>query len=276
MHFAVSTLACPDWTLRQIVDAFSAHSIDGIELRGLGPEIDVTRTPEFTTDLDTTLALLHQAKLQVPCFGTSVTLVSPGPERWQAMLDEAHRYAELARRTQTPYARIFGGAAAMGVSEEEAVTMARRHLRQVIKICKPRGLTPLLETHNTLATSLAMRRMLGEFDPAEVGVLWDIEHTTRAGESPSDVTQTLGQWIRYVHFKDSVLDPEVAGERKKHARLIGEGDLPLMDALAALSAINYGGWISLESEKRWLPDTTPEPEVAIPHFAAYMRSQSGK
>ena len=217
MLLAVSTLACPDWTLRQIVNAFSLHSLAGIEFRGLGPEIDITRTPEFTSNIDATLALLRAARLQVPCFATSVTLVSPGPERWQAMLDEAHRYAELARQTHTSFARIFGGAAAVGMTDDEALTMARRHLRQVIKICKPRGLTPLLETHNTLATSLAMRRMLGEFDPAEVGVLWDVEHTTRAGESPDDVTQTLGRWIRYVHFKDSILDPTVPGERKKRA-----------------------------------------------------------
>jgi len=272
MQLAVSTLACPDWTLRQIVEAFCAHSIEGIEFRGLGAEIDITRSPEFTASLPETLTLLERSGLKAPCFASSVTLVSPGPERWQAMLDEAHRYAVLAPQTRTSFLRIFGGAATAGVSDEEALTMARRHLRQIIKICKPRGLTPLLETHNSLTASLAMRRLIGEFDPAEVGVLWDIEHTTRAGESPADVVETLSRWMRYIHFKDSVLDPNADGKRKKRPMLMGQGDLPLTEALKALQTVGYEGWISLESEKRWLPDAAPEPEVAIPHFAAYMRA----
>src|SRR5689334_5419248 len=98
MKLAISTLACPEWSLRQVVDACAAHGIAGIDFRGLGPEVDATRSPAFTDNLDDTVALLRDHGLALPCFNTSVTLVAPGPERWQDMLDEAHRYALLAER----------------------------------------------------------------------------------------------------------------------------------------------------------------------------------
>src|SRR5437016_5492177 len=129
MKLTVSTLACPDWTLPQIIDACAAVGITGIDFRGFGPDIDVTRLREFTLDLDLTRTELARHDLRLPCFSTSVTLISPSPQRWQEMLDEAHRYATLAGRTGTPYLRIFGGAALHGMTRHESLAMASRHPR---------------------------------------------------------------------------------------------------------------------------------------------------
>lgn len=267
MKLTISTLACPDWSLAQIVEACAAAGVEGIDFRGLGAEIDITHLPEFTTEMDQTLELLRRHNLQVPCFNTSVTLISPSPQRWQEMLDEAHRYATLAGKTATPFLRIFGGAVPRGVSRDEALSMAQRRLRQIVKICKPHGAQPILETHDDWSTSAAALQILHEFDPAEAAVLWDVEHTCRAGEAPADTAASLRRYIRHVHLKDSL-----PGEGKSVPKLLGEGDLPLADALKALRAIAYHGWICLETEKRWHPEIAPAPEVSVPHFARFMRS----
>ena len=272
MRLAISTLACPDWTLEHIVDCCIANGIGGIEFRGLGTEIDITRTSSFTGGLARTLALLNKHKLQLPVFATSVTLVSPGPERWQDMLDEAHRYAELAGRTSTPFIRIFGGGVSNGIAEAEALSMARRHLRQIIKICKAQGVTPLLETHDAFATAAAVKQLLHELDPAEVGVLWDVEHTCRQGETPGDTAESLGRLIRHIHLKDSVADGTSTTPRKSLPCLLGQGELPLAEILKAIGAMKYQGWISLETERRWHPETSPRPVESIPHFVRYMSS----
>ena len=275
MLLSVSTLACPDWTLPQIVGACAAHALHGVEFRGLGREIDVTRAPDFAdASIDATLALLGSQGLRVSNLASSVTLVVPGPERWQEMLDECHRFATLAARTNTPFVRIFGGAATGGLTDDEARTMARRHVRQVIKVCKPRGVTPLLETHGAHATAAAVREILHDLDPADVGVLWDVEHTTRAGESPAELARALAPWLRYVHLKDSRPDPTPHAPRQTRPCLIGDGDLPLAAVLAALAAIRYDGWVCLETEKRWHPDVAPAPELSIPRFASFMRARA--
>jgi sugar phosphate isomerase/epimerase len=264
MNLTLSTLACPDWTLPQIVGACAAAGVRGIDLRGLGSEIDVTRLPEFTTEIPQTLSLLREHGVQLPCFQTSVTLVSPAPQRWQEMLDEAHRHAALAAKTNTPYLRVFGGGYPKGMSQDEALSMAQRHLRQLVKICKPHNTLPLLETHDAWATSRAVRELLHELGPDEVGVLWDIEHTCRAGEAPGDTAESLRPYVRHVHFKDSIRE-----DGKNVPRLLGEGDLPLADFARALKAMNYTGWICLETERRWHPETAPSPEVSIPHFVKF-------
>jgi sugar phosphate isomerase/epimerase len=269
MRLSLSTLACPDWPLERIVAACVEHGIGGIDFRGLGPEIDVTRHVAFNAALEETLALLRRHGLELPCFNTSVTLVSPGPQRWQDMLDEARRYAVLAARTGTRYLRIFGGAAAGDMSAEETLAMAQRHLRQVIKICKSHGVAPLVETHDAWSTSARMKELLHEFDSAEVGVLWDVEHPYRNGESPGDTAELLRRYVRHVHFKDST-----RADGKSTPRLLGEGELPLGDFVRALSAIEYEGWICLETEKRWHAQAAPEPEVSIPQFARFMRGMT--
>lgn len=267
MKLSISTLACPDWSLDQVVAACVSAGIEGIDLRGLGGEIDITRLPQFNDGLADTMALLREHGLELPCFNTSVTLVSPSPQRWQDMLDEAFRYATLAEKTQTPYLRIFGGAMPKGISEEEALAMASRHLRQVIKVCRPRGVMALLETHDIWATSGAVRRLLHELDPTEAGVLWDVEHPVRAGEAPADTAASLHRWIKHVHIKDSVLrDGQIV------PTLLGQGDLPLGQVMRALQAMGFDGWVCLGTERRWHPDLAPTPEDSFPQFADFMRT----
>lgn len=265
MKLTVSTLACPDWTLPQIVEACAAAGIGGIDLRGLGPEIDITHLPEFTADLSQTLGILATHNLQIPCYATSVTLISPSPQRWHEMLDEAHRYAVLAAKTSTRFLRIFGGAMPKDLSRDESLAMAGRHLRQIVKLCKPHGAQPLLETHDDWSTSRVVRELLHEFSPADAAVLWDVEHTTRAGESPADVAGSLSRYIRHVHLKDSIRQ-----DCKSIPKLLGEGDLPLADCFKALRSFGYEGWLCLETEKRWHPEIAPAPEVSVPQFARFI------
>lgn len=267
MKLCISTLACPDWNLAQICDALESNSIGGIDFRGLGSEIDITRLPAFTTRLSETLGELDRRNLKMPCLNTSIALVTPAPDRWEMMLDECTRYAMLAAATRTKFLRIFGGSVPSQMSREEARLLGRRHLRQLVKICQNRNCTPLLETHDAWATSEEARELLCDFSPEEAGILWDFEHSWRKGEPVLDTAQQLSSFIRHAHIKDSI-----RVESKNSPRLLGEGELPLRQFLGALKAINYSGWLCLETEKRWHADA-PDPEQSIPQFAQWINGQ---
>src|SRR5437870_11930108 len=127
MKLCFSTLGCPTWTLRQILDAAKLYNLDGIDFRGLGPEIDITKTPAFTSELDATLDDFRRLSLSMPCLCTSVILITPASERWQMMLEECQRYATLAARTGTRLLRIFGGAIPKTMTTDEATMPAGRH-----------------------------------------------------------------------------------------------------------------------------------------------------
>src|SRR5262245_13557454 len=229
MRLSLSTLGCPDWTLPQIVQAASANGYGALDFRGLGAEIDITNLPEFNDELPRTLERLRQHNLEVACLNTSVTLVTPAPERWQMMLEECRRNARLAEKLRTSYIRVFGGQLAKDMTHHEGLVLARRHLRQLCKVCQQFGAIAVLETHDYWSHGQRVMEVVHEFDPQEVGILWDIEHPYRKGESPVATYETLKRFLRHVHFKDSsrVADPNPDG--RSIPKLIGEGELPVSD-----------------------------------------------
>ncbi len=267
MKLCFSTLACPNWSLPQVVGAAAAYGIHGFDPRGIGAEIDITKLDGFDAELDSTLELLKEHGLVMPCLNTSITLVTPAAERWSMMLGECQRYAHLAGRTGSKYLRIFGGALLKGISHEQALLMAQRHLRQLVHICRPNDCQVILETHDEWAGSAAIMELVSTFPANEVGVLWDVEHPYRRGERPELTAQAIKSHLRHVHFKDSAVV-----EGKSLPRLLGKGDLPLKRFISALKGVGYDGWICLETEKRWHPQDAPEPEQSLPQFVRFMKA----
>ncbi len=265
MKLCISTLVCPTWALDRIAAVASQCKIEGVDFRGLGTEIDITKLPEFTTHLPSTLELFRSHGLAIPGYNTSVTLISPAAPRWEAMLEEFQRYAQLAQQTRTLYVRVFGGGVPKELSRDEALIMAQRHLRQLIKIARAHQCIPLVETHDDWASSERMMELVHEFDPQETGVLWDIEHPCRNGEKPIDTAQRMKKFIRHVHFKDGFFP-----DGKRQPQLLGHGDLPLGECLEALKQIGYEGWLCLECEKRW-HSSAPDPEYSIPQFEGFVK-----
>jgi sugar phosphate isomerase/epimerase len=265
MRLGFSTLCCPDWPLDRIIAAAVEHGIGGIELRGLGEEIDVTRLLAFSVSLDQTLATLRSSGIQVPCVSTSVTLVCPAGPRWQAMLEECQRSAELAAAMGTPLVRIFGGTATGDLTDDEAMALARRRIRQIVKLCRPLHCRPVVETHDAWSTSSRMLELLDGLDSDVVGISWNVEHSFRAGQSPRELVRNLGSYLAHVHLKDSL-----ANGRPSTPTLLGDGEIPLEDSLQALRSSAYHGWVCLETDKRWQPEA-PSPQESIPQFAAFMR-----
>ena len=73
---------------------------------------------------------------------------------------------------------------------------------------------------------------------------------------------------KYVHTKDSI---SVNG--KIEYKLMGEGDMPVLDMLSALKDIGYNGYVSLEWVKRW-SNNLCDAGVVIPHFAKRAKCRS--
>src|SRR4051812_36874509 len=124
MKLCFSTLACPLWSLGQIFEAAEKYQLPGIDFRGLGHEIDITKLPLFSSEADATLSEMRRRGLSIPCLCTSITLVTPASERWQMMLEECTRYAQLAERAGTKFLRIFGGATPKSMSHGEGLMLA--------------------------------------------------------------------------------------------------------------------------------------------------------
>lgn len=265
MKLCVSTLACPDWSLPEIITAAAAAGIEGIDFRGVGAELDITQLAEFTSGLADTLASLRANHLAMPCLNTSVALLSIGAQKWERTLEEFDRYLKLAGASGTGFLRIFGGQAPPGMPRAQAVALASRHLRQLLKMT-PSNCIPLLETHDDWVISQQVMELIAPFDLDQVGVIWDVEHPYRKGEQPEATVAGLGKYLRHVHFKDGFVR-----NGQPLPKLLGEGDLPLKQCCEALRHAGYDGWICLETEKRW-HRSAPDPEASLPQFVQFMRN----
>jgi sugar phosphate isomerase/epimerase len=108
-----STLGCPDWSFGKITDFAVEHGYQGIELRGLQREMDLTKCSEFRTaeNRNATVKLMHDKRLSFVGLGSSATLHFAATAVRQTNMDEGRRFIDLAQEINCPYKRKQGGCA---------------------------------------------------------------------------------------------------------------------------------------------------------------------
>lgn len=262
MKLGVSTLGCPDWPLDEILTRCKAYGYDGIEWRGLGPDLDLTRSPAFAAPaaIARTRQAFADAGLEICGIDSSAHLSDADEAAGADNLDHARRMIDLAAALGAPFVRVFGGRIPDG--DDHARTRARvaeRLARLGDYAAQADGaVTVVLETHDAFSTGAQVAEVLRQAEHPRVGALWDLHHPYRQGEAPGQTWAVLGPYVRQTHVKDSHPGGTYC--------LLGEGDVPIRDMLALLQRGGYDGWINLEWEKRWVP-ALADPDVAFPQYA---------
>jgi sugar phosphate isomerase/epimerase len=254
-----STLGCPTWSWRQILDFAGRHGFPALELRGLQEHVDITQHPELAPErLAAVTQQLADRGLTVICLGASARM----HDLDAAQLDEAGRYIDLAAALGAPYVRVFGDRYVRGEPQEATRERIADNLRRLGQRAQNRGVTVLIESHGDFTDSPSLREILERADSPAVAFLWDAHHTfVQSREVPADTVRQLGRWIRHTHLKDSI----AVGAERRYV-LTGSGEVPVRHQIEALAQAGYRGAYSFEWEKRWHP-AIEEPEVAIPHYA---------
>ncbi|MBV9852803.1 MAG: sugar phosphate isomerase/epimerase [Armatimonadetes bacterium] len=258
MKLGVSTLGCPDWTLEQILSRCKAYGYDGIEWRGLGPDLDLTQSPAFATPkaIARTRRAIADAGLESCGIDTSVRLADEDDAAWQENLELAQRTIELADELGAPHVRVFGGD-----GQAARVVEALRLLSDFTTLASGDVLI-VLETHDAFSTGAQVGDVMRRVEHPRVRALWDLHHPYRHGETPEQTWQAIGPYVQQTHVKDSVPGGTYC--------LLGEGDIPIKEMLGLLVRGGYRRWVNLEWEKRWIP-ALADPEVAFPQYARTLR-----
>jgi sugar phosphate isomerase/epimerase len=272
MKIAFTTLGCPDWDLDTICTRGKAYGFDGIDLRGLQGNIDITITPEFTTHLAETRAKIADAGLVVSGISSSISICEQSMH--QQNIEEAQRTIAVARALQAPSIRVFGKGNIQKQSRAELAAIGQRTMEAILALEGARQVQWLFETHDHWIRSVDCQLLLERINVPEFGMLWDIGHTPRVGqETPAQTLQLLGKRIHYVHVKDAIYDPHHPQAMADGWRYVvpGTGQLPLAEAIRLLRESGYEGWLVFEHEKRWHREL-PEPEEIFPQFVEWFRA----
>ena len=263
MKLSFSTLACPDFSWQDIYSMAKDLGFDGIEIRGLGEDIyAVNAKPFIEGQVEKTKAKLDSLGLEIPCLSSGCCLKYK--ENFEQVVYEITQYCVLANKLNTPYIRILADQDPAPGGEVDHGYIAET-LRLLAGFAEQYEVMLLVESNGVYADTKVLRRLLDTVAHPSVAALWDIHHPFRFfNETPEETIANLGDYIRYVHVKDSII---VDG--KIEYKLMGEGDLPLDTALKLLADRGYNGYISLEWVKRWANHLC-DAGIVFPHFAHYM------
>ncbi|MBP0963459.1 MAG: sugar phosphate isomerase/epimerase [Oscillospiraceae bacterium] len=261
MKLAFSTLGCPGWSWNEIFATAKDMGLNGIEIRGIGGQIYAPSIKVFADEqLEATKAQINKSGMELPMLTSGASLGLPETEKNMA---EAKAYIDLAEKLGSSFVRVMVTPVAQ--VEPANLEQAVRLYSELCEYAAPKGVIPLIETNSVLADSKVMKQFMEDCTSENCGVLWDIHHPYRFfGESPEETYANIGKWVKYTHVKDSVMkDGQVS------YRMMGYGDVPIMDTLQILHRHGYKGYITLEWLKRWCPDLQ-EPGIVFSHFSSYM------
>ena len=261
MRLAFSTLACPGWSLNQVVEAAQAYGYAGVELRLVDGRLIEGDMPASERDrVRKTFAL---AGLPIVAVDSSVRVAAASSVK--DALDQLSPMLELAHVWESPIVRVFGGEWDTNRSREDAIRQARQVLIEGAAKAEPLGVSIALETHDRFSSVGLVAEVLDGL-PSSAVALWDVGHPYRVGDAPQKVLTQLDGRLAHVHIKDCRRQGE-----DWQLTLLGEGEVPVRSCIDALRDAGYSGWLAVEWEKKWHPELA-EPEVALPQFAEVLRS----
>ncbi len=264
MKISFSTIACPDYSWVDIYSMAKDLGFDGIEIRGMGDDFAAYKAMPFTeANRPKTMAKLKALNIEIPCLSSGCCLKFK--EKEAETIAELTEYCKLAQQINAPYIRVLADLEAAPNGEVDDAYVAEQ-LKKLAPIAAQYDVTLLVETNGVYSDTHRLRALLDSVNSHKIAALWDMHHPYRfAGESPEQTVANLGELIKYVHIKDSVME-----NGKVVYKMMGEGDLPIQKMIEALQSIQYTGYVSLEWVKLWMPNLL-DAGVVFPQYAEFMR-----
>ena len=264
LKFTLNTLGAPGWTLEETARNARAYGYAGVDLRLIDGE--VISLDSVRANRARLRALFPPADLPIPVLATSVRLANPDPVVRRGSQDEVAHWIDLAADLGVPVVRVFGGVLPEGFDMQAAVHVVAECLAWIAPRAEAAGVAVGLETHDDFSSARNLAHVIAQVPSRGVGGVWDMYHTARMGEAPADVLSLVGERLLNVHLKDA----RRAGDTWELV-LLGDGELPVKEALRLLEQRGYDGFVSVEWEKKWHPELA-EPEVAFPHHMRVLQT----
>ena len=192
---------------------------------------------------------LRDAKLEIPCFDTSIDITSD-----ENSVDTLKELISIAGSMSVPYVACC----VMNDNEEKV----REALDELVPFAEEKKVCILITTNGAYSDTKKLRELMDSYACDFLAALWDVHHPFRDdNEPPAETITNLGAYVKHVHMKDS--------DSADKYNLIGEGNMPIDDIMRALASVDYDGFISLEWNKKWMEELT-DYEIIFPYFVNYM------
>ncbi len=264
MKLAFSTLGCPKWSLDRVIEAARSLGYQGVEMRLLDGEVIPPDLPPG--ERQRVKRAFDQAGVPIACLDTSSRFTDPDPEKRRRQEDDVRGYLALANEWAAPMIRVFGGNLAAGTTEMQGVEYLAESLNNLAPDAERAGVTIALETHDAFSAGRLVAEVMRRVPWKSVAPLWDTHHPYRMGETAQQTWDYIGPRMVHTHVKDARRSPDGGWQLV----LLGEGEVPVKEALRTWAQHGYDGYVCVEWEKKWHPEIE-EPEVAFPQHIRVLR-----
>ena len=237
---------------RGTVDAAAEYGVTAVEALN----IYEFSTPDLQTAEDMR-AYADSKNVQFPCFSVFCNLVGDGAEQ---AIEKVKAYVDVAAVLGAPY--VHHTIVCETESPEKILPFKKEYFDQGIRAVRAiydyavrRGVKTIFEDQGYLFNGVEnFSRFLQKVD-RDIGVVADFGNITQAGENIVGFLKAFAPQVCHVHIKDVVVkdgDGNSGGlrtldKRFMHEVPLGEGEVPMKEAVALLRAAGYDGFYSLES-----------------------------
>ncbi len=270
MKFAFSTLACPKWSVQQVIENALNMGYDGIEWRLLdGNIIDPIRD---STEVINAVSACRARGLDVCALDTSCSFNHADSAVRAKQVADLLNWIILAQKARVPILRVFGGKDEENTSSQPSQDTVNAWVADSLRLAASQAeqssVIVALETHDAFSSARRVATVLHTVNSRGIAALWDSHHPYRVGETVEDVVDALHGRIAHVHVKDARRDP--TDSTGWQLVPMGEGEVPIREQLQVLTQQGYTGYVSVEWEKHWHPELA-EPEIALPQHIAWLK-----
>jgi sugar phosphate isomerase/epimerase len=268
MKIGFSSLCCPTWDLRTILEQTVLMGYDGIELRGLQGELHLPAHPELAQNSDSVVEACTAMKVELVCVASSASF---GHRKKHDVADQkavVREYIELAEQLACPYVRVFTGDVPTGANRYETLGRIAEALDDLVHFASRHRVGLVIENSGELASSKDLWFLLDSVAHPALQSCWNPVNGLSVSDRSSIAIPRLGIRSAMIHladarFEQGILDSYTA---------IGEGDVDVERLLELVQGLGFAGYLMAEWPKLWQADLG-EPEVLLPAAAAYLRSR---
>lgn len=221
MKLSFSTLMCMNYNASQLLSLINTTGMDAAEIR---------------TNTDGSFVYLPDLPVSDIASGINVTGYS------ESALKTAENILHKIDGTNIKSIRIFLGNDFCRTDENKMLLF----IKELCAMYKKFGKEIWIETHEQYSTGAKVRNMIDMAECDNLFAVWDFCHSLQYGETLEQTYNYIGQFIRHVHVKDALLT-----SAKIKNMLLGEGEIPIKQAVDILLRNGYDGYFSFEWEAHW-------------------------
>ncbi len=265
MKISFSTVACPQWTAREVADAAEQYGFEGVELRSFGDDPSRLASDPSLTDADKMREIFGDDGIRIVSIGTGCRFDAPVDPPvigrvigdFEKSVREAKRHTGRAHRVGAPLIRVFA-LEAQGMESRKAV-LGRiiDRLKLVADDARHSGVRIAVENGGDFCTAADLAEIIELVGSPLLGASYSVAVGHAAGDGPEDAIETLG---------DDLLLARVKDHRDGVACLPGDGETPCEAFTKALVRSGYEGALVFEWDRLWDESLAPAEE-ALPEAA---------